>query len=72
MVEIKFLGYLTEIVGVRRKELVLETPTALREILPPSFPSENIVILIDGKVGNLDSLIYPGQSVILMPVLSGG
>jgi len=72
MAEIKFLGYLAEVSGVRKKELVLETPTALKEILPPAFPPENIIILIDGKVGNLDSLIHPGQSVVLMPVLSGG
>lgn len=72
MVEIKFLGYLTEIAGTRKKEVWIETPKRLREMLPPSFPDKNIIILIDGKAGDLDAIISPGQSVILMPILSGG
>lgn len=72
MVEIKFLGYLTEIAGTRRKEVFIESPKPLREILPSSFPEKNIIILIDGKSGDLDTLIFPNQSVTIMPILSGG
>ncbi len=72
MVKLKFLGYLAEVVGARTKSLVLDKPTPLREILPPSFPEENIIILIDKKGGNLDSLIENGNSIVIMPILSGG
>jgi len=72
MVEMKFLGYLTDLVGTRKKEVFIESPKPLREILPPSFPEKNLIILIDGKPGDLDTLVSPGQSVILMPILSGG
>lgn len=72
MVEIKFLGYLSEIAGARKKEVFVESPMPLREILPPSFPEKNIIVLIDGKSGDLNTLVSPGQSVILMPILSGG
>jgi molybdopterin converting factor small subunit len=41
-------------------------------MLPRSFPEENIIILIDDKVGTLESVIQDGNSVVLMPVLSGG
>ena len=72
MAELKFLGYLAEVVGARTKNLVLDKPTPLREILPSSFPKENVIILIDEKVGSFDSLIENGDSIVIMPVLSGG
>jgi len=72
LAELKFFGYLAEIVGARAKEMSLEKPVVLREILPSRFPETNIIILINQKVGNLDSLIKNEDSVVLMPVLSGG
>ena len=72
MAEIKFLGYLAEVVGARTKNLVLDKPTPLRRILPSSFPEENVIILIDKKVGNFDSLIENANSIVIMPMLSGG
>ncbi len=72
MAELRFLGFLADVAGVRVKHLVLEKPTPLREILPPSFPDKNIIILIDQKMGNLDTLIEEENLVLLMPILSGG
>ena len=72
MAELKFFGYLADIVGVRVKEMILEKPVALREILPASFPETNITILINQKAGHLDSLIRDEDRVTIMPILSGG
>jgi len=72
LAELKFFGYLAEIVGARVKEMRLEKPVALRRILPTPFPEKNIIILVNQKVGNLDSLIENEDSVALMPILSGG
>jgi molybdopterin converting factor small subunit len=72
LAEIKFFGYLVDIVGSRAKEVRLERPVALRVILPSSFPEENIIILINQKPGTVDSLIKDEDAVVLMPVLSGG
>jgi molybdopterin converting factor small subunit len=72
LAELKFLGYLSKVVGTREEDLVLDKPTPLRKILPSSFPEKDIIVLIDNKVGDLDSLIENENSVILMPVLSGG
>jgi len=66
------LGYLAEVVGAQTKYLVLDKPTPLRKILPSSFPKENVIILIDKKVGNFDSLIENGNSIVIMPMVSGG
>ena len=72
MAELKFFGYLADIAGARAKEMRLEKPVALREILPSPFPEKNIIVLINQKAGSLDSLIRDEDSVVLMPVLSGG
>ena len=72
MAELKFFGYLADIVGARAKEVSLEKPVALREILPSPFPETNIIILINQKAGRLDSLIRNEDLVTIMPVLSGG
>ncbi len=72
MAELKFFGYLADIIGTRSKEVALERPMPLREILPPSFPEKNIIILINQKAANLDSVIRNEDHVSLMPVLSGG
>jgi len=72
LAELKFFGYLADIVGARAKEVTLDEPVALREILPSPFPQTNIIVLINQKVGNLDSIIRHEDSVVLMPILSGG
>jgi molybdopterin converting factor small subunit len=72
LAELKFFGYLADIVGARAKEMSLEKPVALREILPPSFPETNITVLINQQPGHLDSLIRNEDRVTIMPILSGG
>ncbi len=72
MAELRFFGYLSDLVGTRIKELRLEQPVTLRELVPPTFPETNIIILINQKVGNLDSEITDQDTVVLMPILSGG
>jgi molybdopterin converting factor small subunit len=72
LAELKFFGYLSDLVGSRKKEVNLEKPVPLREMLPPRFPETNIIILINQQVGHLDSLIRNEDEVSLMPILSGG
>jgi molybdopterin converting factor small subunit len=72
MATFKFLGYLAEAAGGRTKEVVLEESTQLDSLLPPGFPREGIIILINEKVGPIDSRINDNDSVLIMPVISGG
>ncbi len=72
MAELRFFGYLADIAGARAKEVNLEKPVPLREVLPSSFPEKNIIILINQKAAHLDSLIHNEDRVALMPILSGG
>ena len=72
MAELKFLGYLADKAGKRSQEVLLERPQRLRDLLPSPFPEQDIVILINQKVGTLDSMIQDEDRVVLMPMISGG
>jgi molybdopterin converting factor small subunit len=72
MAELKFLGYLADKAGKRNQEVLLKSPQRLRDLLPSPFPEQDIVILINQKVGNLDSMIQDEDRVVLMPMISGG
>ncbi len=72
MAELKFFGYLSDLAGTRIKELSLDHPVLLRELVPASFPELDMIILVNGKVGTLDSEITDPDRVVLMPILSGG
>jgi len=72
MAELKFLGYLADKVGKRSQEVLLEKPQRLRDLLPSPFPEQDIIILVNQKVGSLDSMVQNEDRVILMPMISGG
>lgn len=72
MAELKFLGFLAETMGSRRREIFLEKPTRLRNILPSPLPGMEIIILIGEKPGHMDSLVENQDSVALMLPISGG
>ena len=72
MAELKFFGYLSDLVGTRMTELRLEHPRTLRKLVPSTLPEANIIILINQKVGTLDSEVTDQDSVVFMPILSGG
>jgi molybdopterin converting factor small subunit len=72
LADLKFFGYLSDLAGTRLRELRIEHPVTLRELVPSAFPETNIIILINQKVGSLDSEIRDQDVVVLMPVLSGG
>ena len=72
MAEIRFFGYLSELAGTRRMEVPLERPRTLRKLVPSSFAEADCIILINQRVGTLDSEITNQDSVAFMPILSGG
>ena len=72
MAELKFLGYLAEIYGKKRTEISLQNPRKLREILGAEFPEDRSIVLINRRVGNFDSIVCNGDTVVIMPMISGG
>jgi molybdopterin converting factor small subunit len=72
MATIRFLGVLAEKMGKKTMEVTLKNPAELKEVYPLSFQEEDVLILINGKVGHLNSPIRDKDSVVIMPMLSGG
>ncbi len=72
MAELRFFGYLSDLAGTRIKKLTLDHPVTLRSLVPPAFPETNIIILVNQRPGSLDREITDKDTVVFMPVLSGG
>jgi molybdopterin converting factor small subunit len=72
MAEFRFLGYLAEVYGKKRVKIPLATQKKLRDILEVTFPEDRSIVLINQGVGNFDSLIRNGDTVVVMPMISGG
>jgi molybdopterin converting factor small subunit len=72
MATIRFLGVLAEKIGKKTVEVTLQNPIELKEVYPLPFQEEDVLILIDGKVGHLNSPIGDKDSIVIMPMLSGG
>jgi molybdopterin converting factor small subunit len=72
MATIVFLGVLAEKAGRRSVEVVVGESVELQKIYPLPFQVEDVLILIDGKVGHLTSPVEDRCSIIIMPMLSGG
>jgi molybdopterin converting factor small subunit len=72
MAEFKFLGYLADLYGKKRVKIPLDSARKLRDILGVEFPEDRSIVLINRRVGNFDNLIGNGDTVVIMPIISGG
>jgi len=72
MAKFRFIGYLAEIYGKKGAEIPLENPGKLRDILGVAFPEDRSIVLINQRVGNFDSLVRNSDTVVIMPMISGG
>lgn len=72
MVEIKFIGFIAEKMGTRELEISLKQPMKLKDLIEVELSKDRSIVLINLKRGTFDTLIKNGDSVIIMPVVSGG
>ena len=72
MVEIKFIGFIAEKMGTRELEIYLKQPMKLKDLIEVELSKNRSIVLINLKRGTFDTLIKNGDSVIIMPVVSGG
>jgi len=72
MVKVKYIGYLAELVGIREEEIKVEKPVRVREILRIKSDLEELIILVNGLPGSLNSLVDRDDVVSVLPVISGG
>jgi molybdopterin converting factor small subunit len=72
MAVLRFVGLMAEHAGVKEMDVRLDRPQPLREILAIRLPEERTIVLINQRGGTLDSLIHDGDTVTVLPVVSGG
>ncbi len=69
---LRFLGYLTDIAGTRTKEVAVMGKSRVRDLLPEGFPETNVLVLVNGTPGTLETIIENHSSVTFLPMISGG
>ena len=73
MVKIKYIGYLAELAGKREEEIKLDKPTKIRELIDlQRVKLEELIILVNGLPGSLDSVVSGEDEISVLPVISGG
>jgi molybdopterin converting factor small subunit len=72
MAALRFVGLVAELAGAKELGVRLDGPKPLREILEFRLPEERTIVLINQEGGTLDSLVHDGDTVTLLPVVSGG
>ena len=72
MVEVKFIGFIAEKMGTRELEISLKQPMKLKDLIEVELSKNRSIVIINLKRGTFDTLIKNGDSVIIMPVVSGG
>ncbi|MCD6457500.1 MAG: MoaD/ThiS family protein [Thermoproteales archaeon] len=73
MVRIKYIGYLADLVGKRKKEIQVKSPVKIKNILKlKNVDMEELVVLVNGRAGNLDTIVSGDDEISILPVISGG
>lgn len=72
MAKVEFIGHLSNRIGYRSICLKLSKPTQIKKAMEFPVAEEDVIIMVDGKIGNLESYINDLSSVIVMPAMSGG
>ena len=72
MAELRVIGYIADMVGDREMNVSLENPIKLKDILSAEIPEDRCIVLINQRLGNMDSLIRDKDKVLIMPIISGG
>ncbi|MEB3852164.1 MAG: MoaD/ThiS family protein [Desulfurococcales archaeon] len=74
-VRVRYLGYLAEYAGGREVEVeVGESGARLIEVvrLPPDVSPDDLVFLVNGRPAKPGDRVRPGDTVSVMPHISGG
>ena len=74
MVKIKYIGYLAELAGSREEEVKVNGRIKVKYLLERRIKKglEELVILVNGLPGSLDTLVDDNDVISVLPVISGG
>ncbi|RLE63783.1 MAG: hypothetical protein DRJ38_06760 [Thermoprotei archaeon] len=74
MVKIKYIGYLAELAGRREEEFKINGKVKVKKLIEQRIKKglEELVILVNGLPGSLETLVDDDDIVSILPVISGG
>ena len=73
IIRVKLLGYLSHIAGAREVEVEACGERRIRDLISiPDINIEELVILVNGRTARPEDKARPGDTVTVMPHISGG
>lgn len=73
MVKIRLISYLSTIAGYKEKQIKVNVPTKIRELISfPTLPEDRIIILVNERGAKLDTLVQDEDEIKVLPVVGGG
>ena len=72
MATLKFFGFLADMVKTKEMVISIQKSQKLRDLLPVKLPEERIIVLINMKGADFDSLLHNDDTVLILPFISGG
>ena len=72
MATLKFLGFLADLAKTEEMEVPIEKSQKLRDLLPFKLPEDRAIVLINQERASFDNPVHNGDTVPILPVISGG
>ncbi len=72
MVTIRLVSYLEKMAGFREKEIKIEEPTRVRDLIAFDLPDERLMVVVDDIGGDLDTVVDNDSRVVISPIFGGG
>jgi molybdopterin converting factor small subunit len=72
MATLKFLGFLGDMAKTKEMEISIQKSRKLRDLLPVKLPEDRAIVLINQEGAGFDSLVHNDDTVLILPVISGG
>ena len=72
MAALKFVGFLADLTKIGELEVPIKKPQKLRDLLPVKLPEDRAIVLINQEGADFDSAVDNGDTVLILPVISGG
>jgi molybdopterin converting factor small subunit len=72
MATLIFLGFLADLAKTGELKVPIEKSQKLRDLLPVKLPEDRAIVLINQEGAGFDSPVHNGDTVLILPVISGG
>ncbi len=74
MVKIKALGWIAEKLGFNEKVFYPKESSRIIDFLPilAEIDEKHLIILVNNKPANKDTIVKDDDKIVIMPVVSGG